>query len=68
MKKIALNKRVIATLNDPNKITGGVTFTFEIGNTCEGQSCLCMSRGDGETWCYCGEDLPIINQSKKCDY
>jgi len=40
MKKLNLNKKVIATLNDPNKITGGDIYTYELFHgTCEGRTC-----------------------------
>jgi len=67
MKKIALNKKIIAKLDEPNKIIGGVTHTFEIGNTCEGQSCLCLSMGEKKTWCYC-DDPPVLDHTKTCPY
>jgi len=64
MKKLNLNKKVIATLNDPNKITGGLTFTSPLLPTCEGHTCEGLI--GAKTQCTCEITDPVEKLTKTC--
>ncbi|MCL2290894.1 MAG: hypothetical protein FWC34_09380 [Bacteroidetes bacterium] len=63
MKKLQLNKQVIARLNEPDKIYGGVPFTYD-GNTIlkkEG-----IANCNTHSWYYCGAGNGNTNDTCYC--